>query len=58
MSQVFWENTLDCKSIDDYAKDDGPGRSDIFVVFTMSLCALELNLLLICLLFQIIRLLY
>ena len=26
--------------IDDYAKDGGPGRSDFYVIFTMSLCAL------------------
>ena len=29
--------------IGDYAKDGGPGRSDFCVVFTMSLCALELK---------------
>ena len=32
--------------MDDYAKDGGPGRSDFYVVFTMSLCALELKQLL------------
>ena len=42
-------------SIDDYAKDGGPGRSDFCVVFTMSLCKLELIQMLIILLFQVIR---
>ena len=27
------------RSIDDHAKDGGPGRSDLDVVFTMTLCA-------------------
>ena len=44
------------KEIDDYAKDGGPGVSDFYVVFTMSLCALGLKQLLISLIFQIIRL--
>ena len=34
------------------------GRSDFYVVFTMSVCALGVKQLLICLLFQIIRLRY
>ena len=32
--------------MDDYAKNGGPGRSDFYVVFTMSLCALGLKQLL------------
>ena len=43
-------------TIDDYAKDGGPEKSDFYVVFTMSLCALGLKQLLISVLFQIIRL--
>ena len=30
-------------TIDDYAKDGGPEGSDFYVVFTMSLCSLELK---------------
>ena len=47
---------LASSKIDNYAKDGGPGEADFYVVFTMSLCALELNQTLISLLFQIIRL--
>ena len=46
----------DIETIDDYAENGGPVRSDFYVVFTMSLCALGLKQLLISLLFQIIRL--
>ena len=41
---------------DYYAKMADQGRSDFYVAFTMSLCALGLKQLLISLLFQIIRL--
>ena len=43
-------------TIDDYAKDGGPGKVCFYVVFTMSLCALELRQSLISLLFQVIGL--
>ena len=42
-------------TLDDYAKNGGPGKE---CSFYQSLCALELKQLLISLLFQIIRLLY
>ena len=30
-------------AIDDYAKDDGPGGSDICVVFNMRICVFEVK---------------
>ena len=41
--QVLAANILMRISKDDYAKDGEPGRSDFYVVFTMSLCALGLK---------------
>ena len=46
---------LQC-TIDDYSKDGGPGGSDGCVVFTITLCALELKQTVISLLFQVVRL--
>ena len=43
--------------MDDYAEDSGPARYDFCVVFTMSLCALELEQTLISLPFETIGLL-
>ena len=54
----FWEKYvfMNAASIDDYAKMADQGRSDVCVVFTMSLCALELKQTVISLLFQVKRL--
>ena len=40
-------------TLDLYAKDGGPGRYDLCVVFTMTLCALDFKQALISLLFQV-----
>ena len=45
---------LQLSKVDDYAEDGDQGRSDFCVVFTISLCALELKQTLISLVFQII----
>ena len=42
--------------IDNYAEDGGPGKSDFYVVFTMSLCAFAIKQTLIALLFEVARL--
>ena len=42
--------------IDNYTKDGGPGKSDFYVVFAMSLSAFEIKQTLIILLFEVARL--
>ena len=35
--------TAELETVDDYVEEGGPGRSDFHVVFSMSLCALQLK---------------
>ena len=36
-------NLISVKIIDDYTEDSGPGRSDLYVVFTIIICGLNFS---------------